>query len=226
MVTVNYTTAAKVAAYLQRPEFTALTTPTSTTVESYINYAESEIERKTNQAFRAVTETDEIHTMRVVGDGRYRRRYWYKPFIKLSHQPLYTFTSGTDYIYVWNGSAWVDWVATKTEGRDADYWVDTANGIIYFMKGYPMMAHPDNVKVTYRWGNATVAGWAEELATMMAAVRVLEFDQDRVVSAEGGSGDAVDFPRLDSTLSAIKAEIQQRIDENKWLNRRRKFVIN
>ena len=221
---VTYTTAAKVAAYLQRPAFSVSTTPTSTTVETYITWAEKEIERRTNYAFQVVTETDEIHVMKVVGRS-YRHQYLNKPYIVLNHTPVRTLTAATDYLYVWNGGAWVDWVATKTEGRDKDYWVDTKNGYIYFMSGYPLVAYPDNVRVTYRWGDSTVASWAEELATMMAAVRVLEFDQDRVISAEGGSGDSVDFPRLDTTLSSIKAEIEKRLDENSWLNRKRRFVI-
>lgn len=72
---VTYTTAAKVAAYLQRSAFSASTTPTDTTVEMFINWAESEIERKTNQAFQAVTVTNEIHSLRKPGRSIYSR--WY-----------------------------------------------------------------------------------------------------------------------------------------------------
>lgn len=224
-MTVTYTTAAKVWAYLQRGDTLGTASiPSQTTVEMYINWAESEIERRTNRAYQAVTESNEIHTMKFPSRS-YFGHYIHKPYIVLNHAPVRTLTAATDYLYVWNGSSWVDWVATKTEGRGNDYWVDTENGYIFFNKGYNLLDYPDNVKVTYRWGGTTVPKWCEELATMMAAVRVLEFDRDRVISAEGGSGDAVDFPRVDTTIASMKQEIERRLDENSWLNRKRKFVI-
>lgn len=127
---------------------------------------------------------------------------------------------------MWNGSTWTDWVSTKTEGRGSDYWVDYNEGIIYFEKGYPLIAYPDNVKVTYRWGKSTVDKWAEELCTLMAAKRVLEFSYDRIISSEGGSGDMADLPRIESRIAALTTEIDKRTDEAKWLNRKKKFIIN
>ena len=224
-MTVTYTTAQKVAAYLQRPAFSESTTPTATSVEMFINWSEGEIERKTNQAFQTLTVTNEIHTMRKIG-RRYRSQYYQKPYVKLTKHNIKTMTSGTDKIEVWSGGAWTDWVATKTEGRDKDYWVDQAQGIIYFQKSFPITPYPDNVRVTYRWGESAVPTWAEELATMMAAKRVLQFDYDRTISSEGGSGDEVDLPRIDNTIASLNEEINIRLDENRWLNRKKKFVIN
>lgn len=219
-MTATYTTPAKVAAYLQRAAFSASTTPTTATVTMFIEWAQSEIERRTLYAYQAVTATDEIHTLDIC--GTYRSNLYDKPRIELNHFPIRTMTAATDYLYVWSGSAWVDWVATKTEGRGGDYFVDKARGIIYFLKGYPTLGYPNNIKVTYRWGESTVAPWAEELATMMAAARVLEMDIDRQISSEGGAGGSADFPRIDTTLSSLKAEIEKKLDYKK----KKKAVIN
>ena len=222
-MTVTYSSAGLVAAYLQRPAFSASTTPTTATVNLYINWAESEIERRTFYAYQAVTATDEVHTTQTYGSRKgYRSYYLNRPYVQLAHSPIRTMTAGLDYLYVFTGGAWVDWVATKTEGRDEDYWVDTQNGRIYFMKGYPLLSYPDNVKVTYRWGESTVAPWAQELATMMAAVRVLEMDADRTVSSEGGSGDEVDFPRIDTTIASIKADIERKL----MFKQKKRAIIN
>ena len=223
-MTAVYTTVQNVLAYLQRG--TTTTTPTTATITKFIEWSQGEIERKTNQAFQALTETDEIHSMKKAGTWRHRYNLINKPYVKLTKHSIKTFTSGTDYIYVRTANAWVDWVATKTEGLNGDYWVDYNQGIIHFMKAYPLVVYPDNVKVTYRWGEATVPAWAEELCTLMAAKRVLEFDYDRVISAEGGSGDEADLPRADVRIQSLTEEINTRLDENRWLNRRKKFVIN
>lgn len=220
-MTVYYTTAAKLAAYLQRPAFSTITTPTTATVESYIGYAESEIERITGTAWKAVSISNEIHKMRhKSGCSMYQ-----KPYVELDYRPVRSFTITTDKIEVWNGSSWVDWVATKTEGRDKDYWVDYAEGRIYFAKSFPMIGWEEGVRVTYRYGESTVAGWVEELATMMAAVRVLEADMGVTISNEGGGSDSVPVLTQDSRIRIINNEIIRRLDEAKYTVRQRRFTI-
>lgn len=219
---VTYTTAAKVAAYLQRAAFSGSTTPTSTIVESYINYAESEIERLTGTAYQAVTATDEIHRLRY---RTRRRRPLRPPYVQLDKRPVRDFTESTDYLYVWNGSSWVDWIANKTEGRGDDYWVDYQEGTIHFIRGFPIVTRGDNIKVTYRYGTTSVPGWVEELATMMAALRVLEADSGVTVSNQGGGGDTVQLSTQDSRINNLREEIKRRLDEAKDTTRERKYTI-
>lgn len=212
------------AAYLQRAAFSVSTTPTSTTVESFINYAESEIERITGTAWQAITVTNEIHKLRHKATYAGPRLHQ-KPYVELNNRPVRTFTSGTDKIEVWNGSTWVDWVATKTEGRASDYWVDYQEGRIHFEKSFPLIAWSEGVRVTYRYGETTVAGWVEELATMMAAVRVLEADMGVTISNEGGGSDSVPVLTQDSRIRILQSEINRRLDEAKYTVRQRRFTI-
>lgn len=211
------------AAYLQRAAFSGSTTPTSTIVESYINQAESEINRHTGTAWMPITVTNEIHRM----DYRPSRnvKQW-RPQVTLDYRPIRTLTVSTDKLEVYNGSSWVEWIATKTAGRNNDYWVDEANGIIFFEKGYPIYPFNEGVRLTYRYGYSTVAGWVQELATMMAALRVIEFDRTRMIAA-GGSGGAPDKPTLDGSIISLKEQIKDKLDEAKWLTNqdRRPFVV-
>ena len=222
-MTVTYCTAAQVAAYLQRAAFSGSTTPTSTIVEGYINQAESEINRHTGTAWMPVTVTNEIHRM----DYRPSRnvKQW-RPQVALDYRPIRTLTVSTDKIEVYNGSSWVEWVATKTEGRNDDFWVDYANGIIFFEKGYPIYPFNEGVRLTYRYGHSTVAGWVQELAIMMAALRVIEFDRTRMIAA-GGSGGNPDKPTTDGSIISLKSQIKDKLDEATWLTNqdRRPFMV-
>jgi hypothetical protein len=229
---VTYCTSKMVFEYLQRTDTVATvkqtdfgtgTTPTKLTVEDYINRAESEINRHTGTAWMPITVTNEIHRM----DFRPSRnvKQW-RPQVILDYRPIRTLTVSTDKIEVYNGSSWAEWVATKTEGRNADYWVDYANGIIFFEKGYPIYPFNEGVRLTYRYGYSTVAGWVQELATMMAALRVIEFDRTRMVAA-GGSGGNPDKPTTDGAISNLKSQIKDKLDEAKWLTNqdRRPFMV-
>ena len=221
-MTVTYTTAAKVAEYLQRTAFSGSTTPTSTVVEKYINYAESEIERTTGTAYQKVTVTEEIHRLR---HKSRRHRPLRPPYFQLDYRPVVDFVEDTDYLYVWNGSSWVDWIATKTEGRGDDYWVDYSEGTVHLMRGYPVVNWEDNIKITYRYGHSSVPGWVEELATMMAALRVLEADSGVTVSNEGGGSDSVQLSTQDSRINNLRTEIERRLDKADCTTRERKYTI-
>ena len=221
-MTVTYTTSDKVAEYLQRTDFSASTIPSNTVVETYINRAESEIERVTGTAYRAVTVTDEIHRLR---HKSRRHRPLRPPFVQLDFRPVRTFVSGTDYMYVWNGSEDIEWISTKTEGRASDYWVDYQEGTVNLMRGYPVVNWEDNVKFTYRYGHSSVPGWVEELATMMAALKVLQTDSGVTISNEGGGSDSVQLSTQDSRINNLNSEIERRLDEAKVTTRERKYTI-
>jgi hypothetical protein len=231
-MTAVYTTSAKVWEYLQRTDgssdFTSGTVPTDTTVDTFIEWAQGEIEQVTGQSWQAVTNTDEYHTMRFRHD---RINLGSFPYVQLHKSPIYTtFTSGTDKIEVWNGSSWVDWALTansKSEARDGDYWVDYENGKIYFVKGFPIYATREvfkNVRVTYRSGYSTVDDWVERLATQIAAIHVLEFDRTQVI-ASGGGGDNIDKPTMDAQIASLKEETRRKLDEARPIVKKQQYNI-
>jgi hypothetical protein len=212
---VTYTTAAKVWAYLQRPDALGETSrPVQTTVEMFINWAEGEIERVTGGAWRTLTVTNEYHTLNMDTDD---------PSVQLEYRDITTFASGTDKLEVFNGSTYVEWVATKTEGRASDYWVDYTNGIVYLHAGYPLSVYENGIRVTYRYGKSAVEYDIEQLATIMAAMRVLEADRD-LVGSEGRSASGLSTATLDASIMNLKNQIDKKLEELKG-EREKKWVI-
>ena len=163
----SYCAHADISAFLQVDAFHATdTTPTISQVESFIEMAEARIEQLTNHAWstaNAITVTDErvrVQTVRSTAINDRGR-------IQLAHYPILTLAGGSgDTLKVWEGSAYVDYVASKTMGSSVtdvngkDFWVDTERGIIY-IENYAthnmLNSSPQGVDayVKYRYGDAT-----------------------------------------------------------------------
>ena len=163
----SYCAHADISAFLQVDAFHATdTTPTISQVESFIDMAEARVEQLTNHAWstaNAITVTDErvrVQTVRSTAINDRGR-------IQLAHYPILTLAGGSgDTLKVWEGSAYVDYVASKTMGssvtdvNDKDFWVDTERGIIY-IENYAihnmLNSAPAGVSayVKYRYGDAT-----------------------------------------------------------------------
>lgn len=118
-------------------------TPTQAEVEDFINEAEENIEKTCQTAWgtRLLQKTDEWHD------------YFYdylESSIKLELGDVITFdTAEGDKLEVWDGANWIDWIATLTEGRDDDFYVDYRLGKIYFHNRRPSY-RKNGIKVTYR----------------------------------------------------------------------------
>ena len=137
----SYCAHADISAFLQVDAFHATdTTPTISQVESFIDMAEKRIDLLTNHVWhtdRAATHgkvTDERARVQTVRSTAINDR----GRIQLAHYPILTLAGGSgDTLKIWEGSAYVDYVASKTMGSsvtdvvDKDFWVDTERGIIY-----------------------------------------------------------------------------------------------
>ena len=162
----SYCTANDVAAFLQVDDFSGSTTPTSTDVEAFIDMAEGRIEELTNHAWstaKARTVTDERARVQTVRSNAINVR----GRIQLAHYPILSLAGASGAtLKVWEGSAYVDYVASKTMGSSVtdvngrDFWVDTERGIIY-IENYAthnmLNSSPQGVDayVKYRYGDAT-----------------------------------------------------------------------
>ena len=190
-MTVTYTTAAKVSSVLRlmdasnetRLVLSASTDPTSTEVETIIERKEDLIDRETHHAWRAVTADTEVIDIPGNCYNFHQRQF----AIPLKHRKINTLVSETDKIELWDGSAWVDLVLTAngyTEGRGDDYWLDYELGILYLTGKRPYILDK-GVKVTYRYGEASVPGDIEEACTKLAAIDLLETNDYVIVLPEG-----------------------------------------
>lgn len=197
----TYCSVANVANVLGHPStfFDANSSPTSTTIENYINRAESRINNRTGHSWKEETISEEY----IEPSSIYR--YGTGIRFKLIHRSIKAFTSGTDKIEVWNGSTWEEWVSTKTEGRNKDYWVDYTNGVVYLVNLRNI--YPDGVRIKYRYGETTVPYDIEEACTLMAAIMVLSSPEYTAVAFtdDGGSTRLTDQNRIQSWSETIKS---------------------
>lgn len=181
-MTVTYTTAAKIARFLQVDDFEGTddpsgknTVPSKTEVEALINIAEDEIDRRTRHAWRPVQVTDEYHSLT---RGQYRRRLGYRRFgasynVFTKRRPLRTFVSGTDKIEIFDGDDWVDMISGSfTEGREEDYFIAQAIGKLIIRGQWPAFRET-GIRLSYKHGDATVPGDIEKATTMLTAIDLL-----------------------------------------------------
>ena len=71
-----------------------------------------------------------------------------------------------------HNSTYVDWIATKTEGRADDFHVDYEEGIIWLKSGSTIYTNRP-LRVTYRFGETIITKDIQDLATKMVAIKIL-----------------------------------------------------
>lgn len=176
-MTTYYATAAEVGNFLIKTPFTSSTTPTDTQVEAIINRMEDEIDRRTGHAWRTVTMTQETHKLPIL------YTYGFGSPIFLAHRNIKTidYAQG-DRVEIWDGSSYTDitsstsqWTLINTRGE-------------FYIKGYIFTVLRDNrIRLTYRYGDATVPGDIKEACILMTCIDLLSssFKMDVLPSAQG-----------------------------------------
>jgi len=217
-----------VARFLQVPNFTSSTFPLDSTVEDFINMAEKRIDLLTNHVWHSSrvsstngTVTDErvrVQTVRSTAINDRGR-------IQLAHYPILTLAGGSgDALKIWEGSAYVDYVASKTMGSsvtdvvDKDFWVDTERGIIY-IENYAihnmLNSAPAGVSayVTYRYATASTPDDIK-LATIYFASAMVAANDDLNLMQE--ADDSMDNATKSQKFEDMAMKI---LKDNKRLDR-------
>ena len=199
---VSYCSDTDVQRVLQIAAFGAGTTPTKTQVEAFINEAEAEIDIRTRHAWRTVTVTNEFYDLQAY--SQVHRNGTGIP-IYLKHRVITAFSSGTDKIEVWNGSSYDEWIATKTEGRASDFWLDAEQGVLFLKYYFPYFTRKA-LRMTYRYGESSVPKDILKAAALIAAIKVLESDDRSGVIAETGDPTRVTY---DTRITKWQKEIDR-----------------
>lgn len=168
---VTYTTSDKVGNELGFPNgfFNTTSTPTKLVVENLINRAEDRIDNTTSHSWRPKTINKEYPRPSSV------YRYGTGIRLDLIHRSIQSITS----IEIFENNDWNDWVSTKEEGRNKDYWIDKENGIVYLQN--ILRIYPHGVRITYVFGEENVSGGIEDCATLMVALKILNSPEFSVV---------------------------------------------
>ena len=185
----TYTTVRHVEGLIGSITLTDTTTPTIQSVVALINRMEDRIDHKTSHAWRerfSGTKSGQDMTAKyeyydVSGNYRYHTGI----AVYLDHRKIRSFQTG-DVMEIWNGSAWTVWIATKTEGRADDYWVDYEQGIIYLLARYSISG-PAKMRIKYRYGESTLNKLVEDICTKMVASDLMVSDSRSVILSEGSA---------------------------------------
>ena len=209
---VSYCTHGDVSAFLQVDAFadSPATTPTQSQVETFIELAESRIERLTDHAWstaNAISVTDErVRVQRVQSNVISTRGR-----IQLSHYPILAFsqhaspslpqTNGN--VKIWNGSKYQDYLdsdeskdmgSNVTDVVSKDFWTDGERGIIYInnYSTFNMVnSSPAGVDayVTYKYATATCPDDIRLATIYFTAAIIVANDDLNLSQATEGSMD-------------------------------------
>jgi len=176
-----YTTIDKVSAELGGVTIDASSTPSSTTVTSWIADAKAEIDERAGLTFESATVTSasyEVHDY----DG--------SGVQKLNNYPIISIDSVEVEVNGLSGDS-SDW-QSLTEGRtSAGHFITYKElGLIAFHSNnlsVQPIAGSQNMRFTYTYGYSTVPNNVEKLATLIVASRHLTTVASKTASEEGGS---------------------------------------
>lgn len=215
---MTYCTSANVFAFLQLgttsgytgTDFTTTTTPTKAQVEEWIVEAEDKINRRTLNSWKSKTITKEYHSIKAPN------RYYEGTKIFMQHRNITVFSTPTDKLEVWTGTSdndgWEDYLITRNEGRNNDYWVDEVDGILW-LRTYPRILRRDNnVRLTYRFGEPSVPGDIKTACIRLVAITAIQSDDKSLLIPEGSQN----IPLFEKT-KIWKREAAEIIQDNREL---------
>lgn len=193
--TTYYTTPARVASRLQIQnsqsvaQFDGTTKPTVWEVAEIIREVEARIEQETGHAWT------ERYAYDANDSNDYEPHHLNHEYRNLSGIPIYlahrhvrTLTAGSgDSLQVFDGSSWVEWLGTYTEGRANDFWLDYRQGTL-FLRTYIYRNRPWGVRIRYRYGEQTVPEDIKKAATLLTCAEIARMDDRAAVLPEAGAG--------------------------------------
>lgn len=182
--------------------FSSTTKPTATAVSTWIVGVEDEIDQATQHSWKETTKTDEFYNI------EYRERWFWGAGVKINVENREVRSMDTDEgdkIEIWDGTQYVDWVATKTEGRNEDYWWDYNQGILFINKRHWSIFQKP-IRLTYRFGVSNVPGDIRKAASQLVAIMILTNEDNSFTLNE--TGDNRNMP-YDPRISVMRANAKR-----------------
>lgn len=182
--TLVYCSVSDVARMLQISSFTTSSKPTYAQVESFILEAQEIVDQATNHAWRERVVTEEFldfDDIPIYDRGAGIR-------VPLKHRTIRSLSSGSgDTLEVWNGNSYENYLSSKTQGRDDDYWLDYRQGVLFLKRTSPHIK-TKKINITYRYGESQVPKDIQKATALIVAKTLLvnEDRSSRMVEGEGG----------------------------------------
>lgn len=184
----TYCTVDDVEKFLQISGRSSSTKPSTQDIIKLILQTERRIDRKTKSSWKFNEVTMEYYDFSDAMVSRYRdnpgrfRFYDDRGKIPLRHRNIRKITK----MEVWDGSNWIDYITTYTEGRGKDYWVDYTEGVVYFWSRWPWRIR-NAVRINYQWGENEVPEDIKEACIKCVARQLVTSDDYSVLFPEGSS---------------------------------------
>jgi hypothetical protein len=200
----------QMGAVLGGTDFTPSTTPSKSTVEAFIEEAQSWIDFKTRKSWRPTYIVNESHEFNLNG-------------FHLDHADPYKILA----VKIWNGANW----DTKRQGRKLDYFLVPDTGLVHFSRYFLLPARFQSYNApVWRWGGGEFTmpirvtylsgrdistdtrggGIAHDAAKKMAAINVMR-------SADFGNlvVSGMDRSQVQNRIDSWQAEIEDAV-ESLW----------
>ena len=192
---------------LSGTDFTASTTPSKSTVEAFIEEAQSWIDFKTRKSWRPTYIANEYHEFNLNG-------------MHLDHADPYKILK----LEIWNGGGW----DTKRQGRKLDYFLVPDTGLVHFSRYFLLPARFQSYNApVWRWGGGEFTmpvkltyltgrdisvdtrggGIAHDAAKKMAAINVMRSGDFGNLVVSG-----MDRMQISERTQAWQAEIEDAMD--------------
>ena len=186
----NYTTPKRVQQFLNIQEPNETDLPTIQRIVELIQEKEDEIDYRTGHSWRirysGTTSGRETTAREEYHDVDFLYEYQTGVPVFLAHREVRNFSAADgDSLEVWNGNEYDDWITTRTEGRDNDWWLDNRRGILHLKTRYGIVG-PAKVRVKYRYGEQALNLMVREICTKMVARDLLTNESRAVFLQEGG----------------------------------------
>ena len=174
------------------PTVTDTSTPNIQEVAELIKKAQDIIDYRTGHAWRlrfSGTKSGEEQTARrEYHDISKHFEYRTGRPVYLNHRFVKTFDSNEgDKLEVWNGDEDEDWLLTKTEGREEDFWVDYEAGIVFINSRWGITRN-HGIRVLYRYGENAVNKTVQDVCTKLVVIDLLLGESRSAFVPEGGAG--------------------------------------
>ena len=191
---VTYCQSTEVSELLQIETFSSSTSPTFSQVEKIITRKEDRINQKLRHSWKEATTSDLFLDVTFLDPNNGAR----------FDLPNYTIRDITK-LNVWDGSAYVNFLTTRTEGRNSDYWIDKKLGVLYVKSDVRRVTNKP-IELSYTYGETVVSGDVEDLCIYLTAVDILSMYSKAISFPDDGNSQT---SSQDQRIIHMKGEINK-----------------
>jgi len=195
----TYTTVAEVAALLGQTvgRFNEDSIPAKEIVEKVIEMMEDYVDKYCNTAWRERKRWEDPDLSPDSGGYEYHRlnrRTWFgftligNPVFLMRRKVRPFDPEKGDSLQVFNGQEYEEWLGTKEEGMDGDFWVNYDSGVIYIRRTFAFGRFEGPiVRVRYRYGGGPVPKDIRYATTLLVLCHLIESGDWTILLPEGAS---------------------------------------